>query len=456
MGYARSNYFAKKREKTAHYFICVVDFAGYSEDQGHFGWDHHHFMPCLAKFSVFRLEILMKRLILCSTMLAAIANHASTVQSQIYFEDNFDSYTDQTAFESVWAPVGCTLSGIPAACTVSPGQGNTLSQDFPERGNVLLNVSPPAAAPGTLNESDRNQIILTPAQTPPLLTVGAKLAFSFDFFDIEAYNGTLGSPYRQNVTLQYRNPADGTFPLISGQLLAMGFNNSQNGSQSGGQFYMGRVLGYDPRNAPGATPPADPDGGPEEAVGGGGAFFKLNDFSTGTSAGPGSRQTGEENAWRNLKVEVTTNDGSTQDYAFYVDGVLAERVSSIPGLRQYNVIRLGSGVSSTQDAYYDNFLLEYFPAVAPSNTADFNGDGEIDAADYVIWRKHNGAIGSGTQSTGDANGDTNVDSLDYAEWSKNFGSSPAGSGGGAVPEPSTVMLLLLGISAFSPRRRSNK
>jgi fibronectin-binding autotransporter adhesin len=78
------------------------------------------------------------------------------------------------------------------------------------------------------------------------------------------------------------------------------------------------------------------------------------------------------------------------------------------------------------------------------NDADFNGDGIIDAADYVVWRKFNPATGTGTQETGDANGDTNVDELDYDEWVETFGSaSPGGGGSGAVPEPCALALLTI-------------
>ena len=58
-------------------------------------------------------------------------------------------------------------------------------------------------------------------------------------------------------------------------------NNNQTIANSGGNFYMARILGY--------TVPttADPDGGPAESVGGAGAFFKLNDTGVGlrTTAG---------------------------------------------------------------------------------------------------------------------------------------------------------------------------
>ena len=45
----------------------------------------------------------------------------------------------------------------------------------------------------------------------------------------------------------------------------MGFNDNQTGANSGGQFYMGRILGY-------TVPAIDPDGGPNESVTGAGVL----------------------------------------------------------------------------------------------------------------------------------------------------------------------------------------
>ena len=62
---------------------------------------------------------------------------------------------------------------------------------------------------------------------------------------------------------------------------------------------------------------------------------------------------------------------------------------------------------------------------------DYNGDGTVDAADYVVWRKNDG-----TQSG-------------YDNWRANFGLT-AGSGSGAsanaaVPEPSTLIVLVVAL-----------
>jgi hypothetical protein len=59
---------------------------------------------------------------------------------------------------------------------------------------------------------------------------------------------------------------------------------------------------------------------------------------------------------------------------------------------------------------------------------DFNDDGSVDAADYVVWWKKNGSLPQ------------------YDEWRSHFG-LPAGSGSGsaeaAVPEPVGALLLVL-------------
>jgi hypothetical protein len=63
-------------------------------------------------------------------------------------------------------------------------------------------------------------------------------------------------------------------------------------------------------------------------------------------------------------------------------------------------------------------------------TGDYNRNGIVDAADYVVWRKTDGtpvAPGSGA----DGDGDGMVDQDDYDLWRANFG-----NGGGIVfPEP---------------------
>jgi hypothetical protein len=80
---------------------------------------------------------------------------------------------------------------------------------------------------------------------------------------------------------------------------------------------------------------------------------------------------------------------------------------------------------------------------------DYNGNGVVDAADYVLWRN-----GGPLQNEVDAPGTVNAN--DYTEWKARFGkSSGAGSSlsGGAVPEPQTLILVLCGLSCAVISRR---
>ncbi len=92
---------------------------------------------------------------------------------------------------------------------------------------------------------------------------------------------------------------------------------------------------------------------------------------------------------------------------------------------------------------------------------DYNRNGMVDAADYVVWRKTLGQAGTGLAA--DGNGNDAIDAGDYTFWRARFGNT-AGSGsaatlaapaniGASVPEPATGALLLAGILATFFRRR---
>jgi hypothetical protein len=75
---------------------------------------------------------------------------------------------------------------------------------------------------------------------------------------------------------------------------------------------------------------------------------------------------------------------------------------------------------------------------------DYNNNGTVDAADYVVWRHTLGQTGVGIAA--DGNGDNFINQLDYNVWAMHFGET-AGSGLGAtgsasaaVPEPASLVL----------------
>jgi hypothetical protein len=89
---------------------------------------------------------------------------------------------------------------------------------------------------------------------------------------------------------------------------------------------------------------------------------------------------------------------------------------------------------------------------------DFNRNGIVDAADYVLWRKLRGTTAASAYGPGDATGDRLVNDADLAIWRANFGNirgnSPAAGAGGlsSVPEPSTILIVVLACAALATNR----
>ena len=77
-----------------------------------------------------------------------------------------------------------------------------------------------------------------------------------------------------------------------------------------------------------------------------------------------------------------------------------------------------------------------YSVVAVGLAGDYNHNGTVDAADYVVWRETDG-----TQAG-------------YDTWRAHFGQAVGGGSGAladsaAVPEPSGILLLLVGIVTMS-------
>jgi hypothetical protein len=101
----------------------------------------------------------------------------------------------------------------------------------------------------------------------------------------------------------------------------------------------------------------------------------------------------------------------------------------------------GTSTSDEFDWLIDNFKVELFGSNAGLD-GDFNNDGNVDAADYVVWRKNG------------------LSEADYNLWRENFGeTSGPGAGGstyGAVPEPVSAALLVIGgLFVTGTRRRDS-
>jgi hypothetical protein len=87
---------------------------------------------------------------------------------------------------------------------------------------------------------------------------------------------------------------------------------------------------------------------------------------------------------------------------------------------------------------------------------DYNYNGVVDAADYVVWRDTFGQSGYGLAA--DGNGNNHIDLGDFYTWRAHFGQSTGGGAGtiasSTVPEPEALVLLLVGILMMSSPRRT--
>lgn len=164
-------------------------------------------------------------------------------------------------------------------------------------------------------------------------------------------------------------------------------------------------------------------------------------------------------------------DGDSVESRLYIDGVLQGTTIAAwrdPG----DTVFIGGGLGPPNANHlaralfdevriYDTALSEaeilYLSQNAPETmffSGDYNGDGVVDARDYVVWRNTLGNnVAPGTGADGSGNGIVGVE--DYNIWKTDYKNGmPAALAASQVPEPSTVAMLLasLGTVAWCRRR----
>jgi hypothetical protein len=169
----------------------------------------------------------------------------------------------------------------------------------------------------------------------------------------------------------------------------------------------------------------------------------------------GSSQAGSFGfAWRKVTL---TKSGSAVTWD--IDDVRIATVNAGAITLGGNNIALGvSDVNTTTARHpslvftvFDNLVVTDNPIVVDPLLGDYNNNGSLDAADYVVWRN----AGPNDTIANDSTPGT-VSSADYDFWKARFGvTSGAGSMAGAqVPEASTlVFALIAALYAVGPRRR---
>ncbi|HEV8606106.1 MAG TPA: autotransporter-associated beta strand repeat-containing protein [Tepidisphaeraceae bacterium] len=141
------------------------------------------------------------------------------------------------------------------------------------------------------------------------------------------------------------------------------------------------------------------------------------------------------------------------------------------GLAAHSGAKLG--LAQVADAHGDQNIF-----IRPTRIGDLNLDGQVTISDFIDLASH--FNGSGTWQEGDLNYDGQITISDFIDLASNFNATYAGGStpinpsdqltlsnfasgigvdpaviGSAVPEPSTLSLLTIGVCALLPRRRRN-
>ena len=116
----------------------------------------------------------------------------------------------------------------------------------------------------------------------------------------------------------------------------------------------------------------------------------------------------------------------------------------------YDVMFSGGGFASHATTANvvggDNVKVDYLVAIS-FMTADFDTDGDVDNNDLAIWETN-----YSVNALADADGDNDSDGFDFLLWQEQFTGDLSPLGAAAVPEPTSLTLLVLSLTGFVRRR----
>jgi hypothetical protein len=133
-------------------------------------------------------------------------------------------------------------------------------------------------------------------------------------------------------------------------------------------------------------------------------------------------------------------NGITDIYTFRYDGFAGG---------DFIKLQLNGDPVPALGASFGGFLLDvtFAPDVSQPYPGDYNDDGAVDAADYIVWRKTEGDSGYFLPADGDPN--YRIDSQDHDVWQTHFGSSTETGLAfippevPAVPEPTSLLMVVV-------------
>lgn len=229
---------------------------------------------------------------------------------------------------------------------------------------------------------------------------------------------------------------------------------------SGEDFFLRHVAGARLSDFDGSTNAASRVANLQfESIGAVGFWLKTDDPGLQVSLAIDDPETGD----RGILKEVIA-DGTWHKYQWQLDvnSDWEAWVGAGNGQIDGTNVTLDSiqlfGATDAQ-VYLDSVFWDPSFVFNPAEFGDYNADGIVDAEDYTVWRDLFGNAGAAGQAA-DGDGNGVVGRPDYLVWRNHFGQTvSAGSGAGshgdsiAVPEPSALLLSLLGIQFVAVRPR---
>ncbi|HEX3599294.1 MAG TPA: hypothetical protein VHU84_04080 [Lacipirellulaceae bacterium] len=308
--------------------------------------------------------------------------------------------------------VTCVFVGALAALQPTEATAQTISLSL----NVFYNTPSDVGSGGVWQLSAKSSNFGIAGLRALVTNIGSPL----DLAPIATVNGSELAGFSADALIF--NPPSGTTPAYFELDFGQATLDPLSPGQEQGAFYgVGQLANGSP-NFPG-KPAGSNFEGP--------AFTTLTDpfgvpWATGDVFGDPAWNTGVELAVGNFPTGVTP--------AF-----LTGNIGNV-----FSALGTSTTFGSVTAATVSTIVRTNFAALL----GDYNHNGVVDAADYVIWRSTlNQSVTAGTGADGNSNGI--VDQADFDVWRAHFGStSGSGSGGslstGAVPEPFSGLLFAIG------------